>query len=150
MWRPAGQEHQLDGCGQATLGRAVATRVYTGGFGQDGSPGKAAEPSGQRIGFARSAKVGQKRGEASLLHRLHPAVRHRQGEPGPLHQGPEIADFAHRQHAGGEAAGHGRFGFGKTGAQFLQAAATGQDNQAQPVRSQGTAALDKLGIKLPK
>ena len=36
----------------------------------------------------------------------------RQGEPGPLHQGPEIADFAHRQHTGGEAAGHGRFGFG--------------------------------------
>lgn len=122
--------------------------IKLGGTGQDCAPGGLAQAGGKGIAFAHGAQVLHQVGRVTITHRFGKAVGHRQGKACPLQQSAKIADFAHRQNPGRQAARHLGLGFGQTGAQFMQRLPAKEKSQKQAVRPQGAPALDKLANRV--
>jgi ComF family protein len=148
MRGPAGQEHQIEGRFKPTLGRGEIRKVGCFGSGKNRTAGEMAWAGGKGVGFAHRAQIGAKRGEVRVVDGLGQAVGDGQRKPGPLHQRAKVANLAHRQHAGRQAASDPSLSLGKAGAKFVQGAASGQDRDEKPVRSQGAAALDQLASRI--
>lgn len=107
-----------------------------------------AQPLGQRIAFAHGAQILHQMQRVTIAHCFRDTVCHRQGKARALHQGAQIADFAHRKNAGRKAPGHLCLGLREAGAQFMQRLTAKQKAQEQPVGAQRMAALDKLAHRV--
>ena len=89
--------------------------------------------------------------DVAIEHGFGKAVGHWQRKARALQQPAQIANLAHRQHAGGNATGGFRFGLRQTSAEFVQSLAAEQQAKEQPIGDQRAAALHQLanGIICP-
>ena len=138
---------KLEGRPQATLRRARSSphrsRRPRHSTARRGEP---AQPGGKGVGLAHRAQVGASRLGSSRYSTVWVKLSATgRAKPGALHQRAQIADFAHRQDAGREAARHLRLGLGQAGAQFLQRPPAGQDREEQARRVAARGGIGPAG-----
>lgn len=148
MRGPARQADDLEGGGNAPFGIGKALLIQGRRLQKDLPLRRAAQAAMQRVAFAHSAQVMHQMQRIPVAHGLGKAVGDGQRKSGPLQQTAQITDFAHRHHAGRQAAGHGSLRLGQTSAQFVQGLPTEHEAQKQPVGHQRVPALHQLAHRI--
>ena len=100
-------------------------------------------PSGKRIGFAQSAKIGEQFGKLAIAHDRALDIGDGKREAGALQQMPEFAHIGEWGNAGRHAAKHLRLGCGEGKPELTKRLASEEGGDEQPVRFQSPANLYK-------
>ncbi len=148
MRAPPCQADDFKSCGNPPLCVRILGLVDVCGPHQNPAGRGVSKSAGKGIAFAHQPQVMHQVQRIAIAHGFGKTVSDGKGKSGALQEPPKIADLAHGQHAGRQAACHLRLGLGQTGAKFVQALATEHHTQKQAVRAERMATLDQLADRI--
>jgi hypothetical protein len=148
MRRPAGDEDHLESRAHASTRIGEPLRVDVCGA-QEKAPRRGfAQPRGQRIGRTHRAQIAHQAKQVRVTHCHGLAIRHRQGEPGSLQKAAHVAHIRERRDARADPAVNLRLGHGERDTQLVQALATKEATEKEPIGFQNAAKLNERSGKI--